>query len=223
MALADDRNAQKTGAALVSIAASGGLTVAKLAAGLASGSLSLLAEALHSLLDFGDGLDHASLAAERAVGKGHDARIGRRGRRGGAERARDVALRALRPEQAGRREGGGRGAADPGIAMDHDRLPLRPAAHEVEQHFDVLLTRVAQALGRIADVVHADEEVILARDGRRGRDGRAAVEQAHEMAGVYGRDRGRDLRQRADMDQHARFRSSDAQERAASSALKRAR
>ena len=53
MALADDRNAQKTGAALVSIAASGGLTVAKLAAGLASGSLSLLAEALHSLLDFG--------------------------------------------------------------------------------------------------------------------------------------------------------------------------
>ena len=53
MATADDRNARKTGAALVSIAASGVLTVAKLAAGLASGSLSLLAEALHSFLDFG--------------------------------------------------------------------------------------------------------------------------------------------------------------------------
>ncbi len=53
MTAADDSNARKTGAALVSIVASGFLALAKLAAGLASGSLSLLAEALHSLFDFG--------------------------------------------------------------------------------------------------------------------------------------------------------------------------
>jgi cation diffusion facilitator family transporter len=46
-------NAQKRSAAAWSVAASAGLTLAKLAAGLATGSLGLLSEAAHSLLDFG--------------------------------------------------------------------------------------------------------------------------------------------------------------------------
>ena len=39
--------------ALTSIAASGGLTVAKAAVGVLSGSLAILSEAAHSLIDFG--------------------------------------------------------------------------------------------------------------------------------------------------------------------------
>ena len=46
-------NAEKRSAAAWSVAASGGLTVAKLIAGLATGSLGLLSEAAHSLLDLG--------------------------------------------------------------------------------------------------------------------------------------------------------------------------
>jgi len=46
-------NAEKRSAAAWSVAASAGLTVAKLAAGLATGSLGLLSEAAHSLLDLG--------------------------------------------------------------------------------------------------------------------------------------------------------------------------
>jgi len=46
-------NAEKRSAAAWSVAASAGLTVAKLVAGLATGSLGLLSEAAHSLLDFG--------------------------------------------------------------------------------------------------------------------------------------------------------------------------
>ncbi len=48
-----DANAEKRVAALWSIVASFGLTLAKLAAGLATGSLGLLSEAAHSLLDLG--------------------------------------------------------------------------------------------------------------------------------------------------------------------------
>ena len=46
-------HAEKRAAAAWSVAASAGLTVAKLVAGLATGSLGLLSEAAHSLLDFG--------------------------------------------------------------------------------------------------------------------------------------------------------------------------
>ena len=45
--------AEKEHVALVSIAASAGLTVAKAVVGFATGSLALLSEAGHSLIDFG--------------------------------------------------------------------------------------------------------------------------------------------------------------------------
>ena len=50
---ASDPNAEKRSAALWSILASAGLTIAKLVAGLATGSLGLLSDAVHSLLDLG--------------------------------------------------------------------------------------------------------------------------------------------------------------------------
>jgi len=53
MAEIENANAEKRSAAAWSVAASAGLTVAKLVAGLATGSLGLLSEAAHSLLDLG--------------------------------------------------------------------------------------------------------------------------------------------------------------------------
>ena len=53
MSHSDTHSAEKRSAAAWSVAASAGLTLAKLAAGLATGSLGLLSEAAHSLLDLG--------------------------------------------------------------------------------------------------------------------------------------------------------------------------
>lgn len=62
----------KLAAARLSMAASGGLTLAKLAAGLATGSLGVLSEAAHSFLDFG--ATAITYAAVRVSGKPPDER-----------------------------------------------------------------------------------------------------------------------------------------------------
>jgi len=69
----DTANAEKRSAAAWSIAASAGLTLAKLVAGLATGSLGLLSEAAHSLLDLGaTGITLAAiLIAERPADSRH--------------------------------------------------------------------------------------------------------------------------------------------------------
>jgi len=66
-------NAEKRSAAAWSIAASAGLTIAKLAAGLATGSLGLLSEAAHSLLDLGaTGITYGAIRiAERPADTRH--------------------------------------------------------------------------------------------------------------------------------------------------------
>ena len=88
---------------------------------------------------------HAAAAAEQAVGERDDADVGRRGRRGAAQPARDRRLVAARIERAGRDEGAGGRAADAGIAMHHQRRRAVPAAHEVEEPGDMLVGRARRS------------------------------------------------------------------------------
>src|SRR5262249_8104002 len=80
---------------------------------------------------------HAAVAAEHAVGKRHEAAVGRRRRRGAAKLARDRPFVATRVERAGRDIGARGRAADAGIAMQHQRPDAVPAVHERDQGGDV--------------------------------------------------------------------------------------
>ena len=87
----------------------------------------LALEAVRAAADRGDRVDHASAAPEHRVGERDEARVGRGGRRGGAQRARDLDFVALGRQRAGGDEGRGGRTADAGVAMDQQRLGAVPA------------------------------------------------------------------------------------------------
>ena len=87
-------------------------------------------ETFGAAADRGDRRGHASAAVERRVGERDEAGVGRRGRRGRAQGAGDLALVALGRQRAGGDEGRGGRAADAGEAMDQQRLGAIPGADE---------------------------------------------------------------------------------------------
>src|SRR3984957_5787667 len=100
-----------------------------------------------------DGGDHAAVAAEQPVGQRDDADIGRRCRRGAAQRLRDACLVALRIERTDAGIGARRRTADPHKTMHHQGAAAVPAAHETDEVGDVLLTRHDVAVERGGNIV----------------------------------------------------------------------
>ena len=92
------------------------------------------------------------LAAENVVGHRHESRIGRRGGRRLAQRQRQRRLVALGPQRAERDEGGCRGAADAGPAMDEHRALQVPCAGEGEQPAHMVFARQDVAVLRFHDI-----------------------------------------------------------------------
>ena len=80
-----------------------------------------------------------------------------------------VALVALRVERAGGDERARGRAADPRIAMHHQRRRAIPGAHEAQQVADMRLGRRHVALDVIGDVVHVEQQVVFRRDRSAGR------------------------------------------------------
>src|SRR5262249_24104729 len=79
-------------------------------------------------------------------------------------------------------EDGRGGAADPGPAMHHQGCGTVPGAHECEQVRDMLLVGRDVTFERLADVVHAQEEMVVGRYGRGAFDEVVGAEQGHYVA-----------------------------------------
>ena len=114
-------------------------------------------------------------------------------------RATSASSASGRSGAEGRESGGGR-AADAGIAVDHERRRAIPAADEIEQLADMLVRRADHAVGRLADVVDREEEVIRRGDGRRARHQRLVVHQRHDVARAGSLDGLGEPRQGTDVD-----------------------
>src|SRR5260370_31849018 len=80
-----------------------------------------------------DRCNHPTVATEHAIGERHDTRIGRCRRRRTAKLLRDCELAAFLIERASRDIRARGLAADPGIAVHHQRLTAIPAAHETDE------------------------------------------------------------------------------------------
>ena len=66
----------------------------------------------------------------------------------------------MRIERTDGRKGARGGAADAGIAMDDERRAAIPAAHEVEDLFDMDIRRRDKTMDRFGDIVDLDFEMI---------------------------------------------------------------
>ncbi len=137
---------------------------------------------------------------KRLVGKRDQKAVGIGGGRGAAKRARKLKLGAFGVQRAERDEGGRRGAADAGPAMDEERRLAVPFAREFDEVGDMRLARQHEAGLRLADVVHGESQMPVRPDAGRRVDEGLAVDQRHEMADIGVGDRGLDQAQGRDID-----------------------
>ena len=95
--------------------------------------------------------------------------------------SRDRPFIATRVERAGRNIGARGRAADPRVAVHHQRLGPVPAAHERNQRADVVVAGNGVAVHRRGDVVHAQNEVVVRCDAPRSFDPVGIPEQRDDV------------------------------------------
>src|ERR1700722_3818792 len=153
-----------------------------------------------------DGGDHAAAAAEQPIGQRHDADIGRRCRRGAAQRLRDGCLIALRIERTDAGIGARRRAADAHVAMHHQGVAAIPAAHEADEIGDVFLAWHDVAVERRGNIVQPQPQMVLRCDALRPHQIRFVADQRHDMARAGVCDDFMKARERADVNHDIRNR-----------------
>lgn len=103
-----------------------------------------------------DRVGHATLSPEQAVGQGDDPWVGRCGRRSRAQGRGKPSFITRGSSGASDDEGGRRGSADPGVAVDEERRFGRPALTKGEQPFDHVPGGRNQPCSRFRDVMEAE-------------------------------------------------------------------
>jgi hypothetical protein len=117
-----------------------------------------------TILAAADRLDrfvHPAAPSENLVGHSDQQGIWRSGRRGGADRSRDLKLLALRIERASNDESGGCRTADAGKAMDEERLAAIPGIGEIKQLANVLGARRDMSLLGFDNVRQRQDQVTV--------------------------------------------------------------
>ena len=89
--------------------------------------------------------------------------------------------------------------------MDHQRRGAVPAAHEPEQILDMARVRRHMAVERLADIVHAQDEMVALRHAGRAFEVIVDAEQGDDVARPGGLHRGMEPREGADVDHGCRI------------------
>lgn len=138
--------------------------------------------------DRGDRRHHAAIALQKIVGDAYQQKVGRGRWRQLAQGIRQIRF-ILFGHQCGRDHiGGGRRAADPGKAIDHQRCRPIPPRGIVQQRLNVKCSRCRHSFMGGKDVVHGEKEMVF--DGNRPRSHEAGFrgKKRNQMPGASSAD-----------------------------------